>query len=251
MSFNVAGRGALITGAASGIGLAASRSMLGKGLQSLVAYDLNPSLPDVAEELRKEFPGTEIITHVADVTDPTSLQAAFATPLDGGRPLTIVSNNAGIGGADWEKTLAVDLSAVIMGTSMGLARFKKEAAGGVIVNVASMAGLAPMSFDPVYTAAKHGVVGYSRCFQHLIKKGIRVNCLCPAFTDTPLVQGLVDDPKFGPAGKMAIESLGGLIPMENVVSAFMGLVENEDNNGAVMTVTNAHGIMPMKFPLDP
>ena len=53
MSFNVAGRGALITGAASGIGLAASRSMLGKGLQSLVAYDLNPSLPDVAEELRK------------------------------------------------------------------------------------------------------------------------------------------------------------------------------------------------------
>ena len=84
----------------------------------------------------QEFPGTEIITHVADVTDPTSLQAAFATPLDGGRALSIVSNNAGIGGADWEKTLAVDLSAVIMGTSMGLARFKKEAAGGVIVNVA-------------------------------------------------------------------------------------------------------------------
>ena len=84
------------------------------------------------------------------------------------------------------------------------------------INTRSMAGLAPMSFDPVYTAAKHGVVGYSRCFQHLIKKGIRVNCLCPAFTDTPLVQGLVDDPKFGPAGKMAIESLGGLIPMENV-----------------------------------
>ena len=37
----------------------------------------------------------------------------------------------------------------------------------------------------------------------------------------------------------------------HAVSAFMGLVENEDNNGAVMTVTNAHGIMPMKFPLDP
>lgn len=114
-----------------------------------------------------------------------------------------------------------------------------------------MAGLAPMSFDPVYTAAKHGVVGYSRCFQHLAKKNIRVNCLCPAFTDTPLVQGLVNDPKFGAAGKMAIESLGGLIPMENVVAAFMDLVEKTENNGTVMTVTNKHGCMPMKFPLDP
>jgi len=68
------------------------------------------------------------------------------------------------------QTIAVDLSAVIMGTNLALSRFKAQKSGGVVVNVASAAGLAPMSFDPAYTAAKHGVVGFSRCFQHLAKR---------------------------------------------------------------------------------
>ena len=114
-----------------------------------------------------------------------------------------------------------------------------------------MAGLAPMSFDPAYTAAKHGVVGYSRCFKHLALKGVRVNCLAPAFTDTPLVRGLLEHPQLGAAGRMAVDERGGLIPMEVVVGGFMELVEDEGNSGAVMTVTNAGGCTPMKFPLDP
>ena len=134
MSFTVANRAALITGAASGIGHHVARQLLSQGLKSLIAYDLNPATEDVCEALRKDFPSAEIITHVADVTNPASLQTAFSTPLS--QPLTIVSNNAGIGGANWEKTLAVDLNAVIMGTSMGLERFKKEGEGGIIVNVA-------------------------------------------------------------------------------------------------------------------
>jgi len=70
--------------------------------------------------------------------------------------------------------------------------------------------------------------------------------LCPAFTDTPLVQGLINDPKLGAAGKMAIDSLGGMIPLETVTDAFMELIEDDSHNGTVLTVTNAYGINPMK-----
>ena len=178
------------------------------------------------------------------------MEEAFSTPLS--QPLSIVGNCAGIGGMDWQKTLNVDLNAVILGTSLGLARMKAEKTDGVVVNISSMAGLAPMAFDPAYTAAKHGVVGYSRCFQHLApKRGIRVNCLCPAFVDTPLVQGLLNDPNLGAAGKQAIDSLGGMIPMDVVSGAFMDLIENQEHNGAVLTVTNQGGVVPMKFPFDP
>ena len=219
MPFNVAGRAALITGAASGIGHAFAKQLLRSGLRSLVAVDFSPSLPAVVEELREEFPEATLRHAVADVTDEAALEAAFDTKLD--EPLTIVANNAGIGGADWRKTLAVDLTAVVAGTSLALSRFKSQSTGGVVVNVSSMAGLAPMSFDPAYTAAKHGVVGYSRCFKHLGRKGVRVNCLAPAFTNTPLVRGLLGHPQLGKAGKAAVDELGGLIPMEVVVGGFM------------------------------
>jgi NAD(P)-dependent dehydrogenase (short-subunit alcohol dehydrogenase family) len=95
------GRAALMTGAASGIGRTVSEKMLQGGLSSLIAYDFSPAMMDVAEEMRLEFPNCQIIPVVADVTDPVALQKAFATPLD--QPLTIVGNNAGIGGLDWEK----------------------------------------------------------------------------------------------------------------------------------------------------
>jgi hypothetical protein len=78
-----------------------------------------------------------------------------------------------------------------------------------------------------------------------------VNCLCPAFVDTPLVQGLLNDPNLGAAGKQAIDSLGGMIPMDVVSGAFMDLIENQEHNGAVLTVTNQGGVVPMKFPFDP
>lgn len=92
-------------------------------------------------------------------------------------------------------------------------------------------------------------MGYSRCFDHLAaRKNIRVCTLCPAFVDTPLVQSLLDDPKAGRAGQMAIDELGGLIPMEKVVDAFMELVENDEHVGTVMTVTNKGGAVPARFP---
>mmetsp|Transcript_13647 Transcript_13647/g.27911 ORF Transcript_13647/g.27911 Transcript_13647/m.27911 type:complete len:260 (-) Transcript_13647:99-878(-) len=247
MSFTIAGRSAILTGAANGISLAVSERLLSSGLSSLIAVDLNPQVEEVARAMKEKYPKAEIIPIVADVTDASAMASAFSTPLPS--PLSIVGNCAGIGGMDWERTISVDLNGVIMGTQMGLKRMKEEGTDGVVVNISSMAGLAPMSFDPAYTAAKHGVVGYSRCFSHLhSKRGIRVNCLCPAFVDTPLVRGLMDDPRLGKAGRDAVESLGGMMDMDVVTGAFMDLVEREEYNSAVLTVTKGGGVMKMKFP---
>ena len=91
MSFNVAGRAALITGCASGIGHAAATQLLRKGLRELVAVDMNPKLPSIMESLQESFPSAKIHHVIADVTDESALAAAFETKLE--EPLTIVANN--------------------------------------------------------------------------------------------------------------------------------------------------------------
>ena len=58
---------------------------------------------------------------------------------------------------------------------------------GVIINIASMAGLFPQAASPVYCASKYGVVGFSRSLEGLAGDGIRVNAICPTYTDTPLL----------------------------------------------------------------
>jgi 15-hydroxyprostaglandin dehydrogenase (NAD) len=254
MSFSVAGRTALLTGAASGLGKGFSHRLLKEGAGTLLCLDMNEQLLHTqCEEMQVKYQSATIVPIVCDVTDLDALAKAFATKTD--VPLSIVANNAGIGDEEkWQMSLALNLNAAIAGTQLGIESFQtnKPEGGGVIVNVASMAGLFPVPFGPVYTAGKHGLVGYSRCFQHMARKGIRVNCLCPAFVDTPLVQGMLGskDKKIAMAGKFAVESTGGLIPIEMVEDAFYRLIIDSAHNGSVMRVTNGQGAQLHNFPTD-
>jgi NAD(P)-dependent dehydrogenase (short-subunit alcohol dehydrogenase family) len=247
---SLVGKTALITGAASGIGAALSNRLAASGVSTILALDVSQdNLHSVAEGIQKAHESTTILPIVCDVTDPDALAAAFKTP-GLSAPLSIVVNNAGTATEheNWRFNIDLNLIAAIHGTQLALETFDRDA-GGVVINVASMAGLFPMPFGPVYTAAKHGLVGYSRSFDHLAKRGVRVNALCPAFVDTPLVRNMVDHgpPKIAAAGKRAVEELGGLIPMDLVMDAAMDLIENEENVGVVQTVTNAGGIRRHMF----
>eukprot|EP00128_Syssomonas_multiformis_P006022 Colp12_sorted_trinity150504_noHs@2062 len=115
--------------------------------------------------------------------------------------------------------------------------------GGVIINVASMGGLFPMPFAAVYSASKHGVVGFSRSLGHLSTNGIRVNCICPAFTATPLV---MDNLEKSNGFKAATDALG-IMKVEDVVDGILKLIEDEGAAGAVLTVTRK-GAHYQKFP---
>ena len=134
----------------------------------------------------------------ADVANAADLERAFRAHVHEFGDLHACFNNAGIGErAKWHSVVDVNLNAVIQGTRLAvdamrgkMGSAKTTASDRVVVNVASAGGIFPMPQAPVYSATKAAVVLYSQSLAHLHKThGVRVNALCPQFTDTALVQG--------------------------------------------------------------
>jgi NAD(P)-dependent dehydrogenase (short-subunit alcohol dehydrogenase family) len=130
-----------------------------------------------------------------DVGDPAAWRA-----LDG--PYDAAFLNAGIVTGESEmseltdeqyrRALAANVDGVVFGVRECSARLMPN--GGSIVATASLAGLVAVPMDPVYSLTKHAVVGFVRsCAPQLAAKGIRINALCPGFTDTPIVEHEVRD----------------------------------------------------------
>jgi NAD(P)-dependent dehydrogenase (short-subunit alcohol dehydrogenase family) len=94
-----------------------------------------------------------------------------------------------------------------------------------------------MAGSPVYAASKAGVIHFSRSLAHLAAEGIRVNAVCPTFTDTPMVRV---------AGDAAIElmkrEVGGILQPEDVAAGVLELVRDDSRAGAVMRVTVRKGL---------
>ncbi|MGH0163557.1 UNVERIFIED_CONTAM: hypothetical protein FKN15_071027, partial [Acipenser sinensis] len=131
------------------------------------------------------------------------LADAFKRTVEHFGKLDIVINNAGINNEkNWEKTIEVNLTSVVKGTYLGLEHMSKEHGkqGGVIINVSSMAAFLHSPHQPVYTATKYGVVGFTRAIaeaSEIENYGVRINVLCPAFVDTPLLQSIDQEEKMG------------------------------------------------------
>jgi NAD(P)-dependent dehydrogenase (short-subunit alcohol dehydrogenase family) len=130
------------------------------------------------------------LIHISTTTIAGNIVAAFDMHQQTFGHLDICVNNAGIGDVksflddrsvdgkgSWRKTVDINLTAVIDGTRIAVQAM--EGRGGVIVNVASAAGLYPSSSQPIYSASKAGVVMFTRSLSKLKAKGIRVNALCP------------------------------------------------------------------------
>ncbi|XP_073698868.1 15-hydroxyprostaglandin dehydrogenase [NAD(+)] isoform X2 [Garra rufa] len=159
------GKVALVTGGAQGIGRAVVEHLLESGAK-VALVDLNQS---VGEECKSDLDGKfgedNCIFIQCDVTDAGKLRDAFQNTVEKFGRLDIVINNAGINNEkDWEKTIEVNLTSVIQGTYLALEHMSKEyeKEGGVIINVSSMAAFLHSPHQPVYTATKHGVIGFSR-----------------------------------------------------------------------------------------
>ncbi|MFA0840416.1 SDR family NAD(P)-dependent oxidoreductase [Streptomyces rochei] len=210
-----AGRTALVTGGASGIGLATARR-LGAGGANVVVADYNA---EGAEKAAAELgaAGVRAAAVELDVTRPESVEAAVAFAVDTFGTLDLAVNNAGIGGPSaptgkydvdaYHRVVRTNLDGVFY--SMRYELPVMEAAGaGAIVNVASILGSVGFAGSPAYVAAKHGVVGLTKAAAaEYAAKGIRVNAVGPGFIDTPLLktmdeaayQGLV---ALHPAGRL-------------------------------------------------
>jgi NAD(P)-dependent dehydrogenase (short-subunit alcohol dehydrogenase family) len=239
------GKVAIITGGASGIGLAAAKLLAANGARLVIA-DIQPDAGAAAVR-EIEANGGEARFVRTDVTRRGDLEKMLDYAVQQFGRVDIVDNNAGISeigldfftpGSDaWEKTLAIDLEAVIRGTQLAVQQLRRQGGGGVIINTASMGGLIPMAISPVYAASKAGVIHFTRSLAYLAGEGIRVNVICPTYTDTALVRQHGDE-----VVEQMKQEVGGLLTPEQVAEGVLELIRDDSRAGAVMRVTVRKGI---------
>jgi NAD(P)-dependent dehydrogenase (short-subunit alcohol dehydrogenase family) len=192
MRVDLAGRVALVTGAAQGIGRATAAAIAANGARVV----FTDRTQDAAEQAARATPGDHLAMAM-DVGDGDAVDAAVARIAAVAGRLNIVVNNAGIGvrAADrrpidefsvaaWEEMLRIDLTGVFR-VSRAAVPHLKAAGGGRIVNIASVLGLVPMRLQSSYVAAKAGVVNLTRSMAlELAPHGILVNAVAPGSTAT-------------------------------------------------------------------
>jgi NAD(P)-dependent dehydrogenase (short-subunit alcohol dehydrogenase family) len=211
---------ALVTGGASGIGRAVCRALAARDHLVIVADLDEPGAGAVADEI-----GGHAVA--IDVADFASNEAAVAFSLERCGRLDHVFLNAGIVtgtalGDDFDleryrRAMAVNLDGVVFGLQAALAALK--ATRGSAVATASLAGLTAVPMDPFYAANKHGVVGLVRSAgPALAGEGVRVNAICPGFTESAILEPIRD---------ALIESGMPIIDTAVVADAVVALLEGE------------------------
>ncbi|XP_059207594.1 15-hydroxyprostaglandin dehydrogenase [NAD(+)]-like [Centropristis striata] len=250
------GKTAVVTGAAMGIGKAMTEILLKNGAK-VVLLDVNETAgKDLKEALDKEYEQERTLFLNCNVESEEQFKAALQRSGETFGGIDILCNNAGImNEAMWEKTVSINLMGVIRGTYLALEHMSKLSGGrgGVIVNTASVAGFGPLLSCPVYTATKHGVVGFTRAMagaSTVSGYGIRFNVVCPSFIQTELFSSIPS--KLGqfihlaPATQAVVDKYG-MLNVSEVAEALLELVTDETKNGQALMVT-PKGKQYMAFP---
>ena len=186
---------AVVTGAASGIGLATTKRFLAEGMKVVLADIEEESLNRQVDRLSSS--GAKVCGVICDVRDPDSVEGLARRTLSEFGAVHVVFNNAGVAPAgpmldtkpaDWRWIVDVN----ILGVAYGVTTFGpilRDAGEGHIINTASEAGLVTNSSLGMYTATKHAVVGLSESlYRELEGTDVHVHCLCPNLVDTKIFE---------------------------------------------------------------
>ncbi|MGW7578457.1 SDR family NAD(P)-dependent oxidoreductase [Streptomyces sp. NPDC054765] len=217
---------ALVTGGASGIGLATARLLAAEGARVAV-LDRAPDAPDALAGIARYSR--------ADLQDDASVVAASAAALDTFGGLDILVNNAGIGAQggiednadeEWHRVLDVNVLGLVRVTRAVLPALDRSS-HAAIVNIASIAATAGLPQRALYTASKGAVLSLTRAMAaDLLPRGIRVNAVNPGTADTPWIGRLLaraEDPAAEQAALAARQPQGRLVDADEVAAAVLHL----------------------------
>lgn len=228
------GRTALVTGGAAGIGAATSRRLAAEGARVAVA-DLDR---DGARGVSGDVDGVAV---AMDVTDNASIQTGVAHAVDALGPLDVLVNNAGGGRfppaffvhtdeAEWSDGLRLNLWSVLAVTHAVLPAMQ-ERGRGAIVSVASEAGRVGSQLSVTYSAAKAGVIGFTKAIaREAAHYGVRANAVAPGPIETPLLQSLSETGDLGERLRqgMIASTLMGRAGQPDEVAAAIAYLASDD-----------------------
>ena len=244
---NFRGRVAVVTGAASGIGLALTERFVAEGMNVVMADIEAGALATESARLRRD--GATVLPIRVDVSQPGDVERLADETYHAFGAAHVVCNNAGVAVigavhehtlADWQWVINVNLWGVIHGVRVFLPRMLAGGDEGHVVNTASMAGLTTAPFMSVYDVTKHGVVALSESmYKELALSGapIGVSVVCPGLIETNIMrssrnrpESLAEEGKAGPMAQAFGQSLsdrlaGGYPPSEVANQVVAGIRE--------------------------
>lgn len=233
---------ALVTGASSGIGRAIALAFARSGRRCALIGRDEARLAETAAAVRGL--GGIAESFICDLSDSAAIAALPARIAAKLGAVEILVNNAGIAESApflkttrelWDRTLAIDLTAVFAMTQAFLPAML-ESKRGRVIQVASTAGLVGYPYVAAYVAAKHGVVGFTKALAlEVAKKGVTVNAVCPSYVDTPMTERSVAN-IVAKTGKSVAEARailvqsnpqGRLVSPDEVAAAVLYLASND------------------------
>ncbi len=251
----LAGRIAVVTGGASGIGRALALALARERAKIVLADVDEAGMARVAGEIKAA--GGEAVTVRTDVTELASVQALADRAFTAFGRVHVLCNNAGIalwGGIetvshrDWQWALGVNLWGVIHGLEAFLPRMISQKEGGHVVNTASMAGLVATRGLGVYNTTKYAVVGLSETLAKDLKPyGIGVTVLCPMGVATQIRDSERNRPAAlrdaqGPSRAEAVELMGRTLDPDAVAAMVLAAVRADE----LYVITHDEGLEPLR-----
>lgn len=235
--FDLSGKTALVTGAASGIGEAIAHTFAKQGAYAYVADIDRENGVRVSDEINGDGGSSEFIA--LNVAERSDCQKAANRVHDRHGKLDILVNNAGIGHVGTiEQTTAEDLDRLYAVNIRGMFVLTKafipkmiERKYGVVVNMSSVGGVAAVKDRIAYCVTKFAVVGFTKCLalDHAMD-GIRANCICPGRVETPFVKNRISeypDPEKAYREMASTQALGRMGTPEEIAAAALYLASDE------------------------